>query len=141
MCSSDLTAHEAVGHEFNVGSTKQLQEVLFEERKLPKTKKTKTGYTTDADALQWLLTQAPDDELLVAILRYREVSKLKQTVTGLLACVSPDNRIHTSFNQMVAATGRLSSNEPNLQNIPVRTAEGARIRDTFVAGEIGRAHV
>jgi DNA polymerase-1 len=128
-------AHDAVGHEFNLGSTKQLQEVLFEERKLPKTKKTKTGFTTDADALQWLLTQVPDDELLVAILRFREVSKLKQTVTGLLACVSQDDRIHTSFNQMVAATGRLSSNEPNLQNIPVRTTEGGQIRSVFVSGD------
>jgi len=128
------SAHTAVGHEFNLGSPKQLQEVLFEERKLPKTKKIKTGFTTDAEALQGLLAQVPDDELLVALLRYREVSKLKQTVTGLLSCVSDDQRIHTSFNQMVAATGRLSSTDPNLQNIPVRTQEGGRIRDTFIVG-------
>jgi DNA polymerase-1 len=128
-------AHSSVGHEFNLGSPKQLQEVLFEERGLPKTKKIKTGYTTDAESLQGLLAKFPDDELLVALLRYREVSKLKQTVTGLLASVASDGRIHTSFNQMVAATGRLSSTEPNLQNIPIRTTEGFAIRGTFVVGK------
>lgn len=128
-------AHDTVGHEFNLGSPKQLQEVLFEERGLPKTKKIKTGYTTDAESLQGLLAKFPDDELLTALLRYREVSKLKQTVTGLLSSVAPDGRIHTSFNQMVAATGRLSSTEPNLQNIPIRTAEGFAIRGSFVVGE------
>lgn len=128
-------AHSSVGHEFNLGSPKQLQEVLFEERGLPKTKKIKTGYTTDAESLQGLLVKFPDDELLVALLRYREVSKLKQTVTGLLASVASDGRIHTSFNQMVAATGRLSSTEPNLQNIPIRTSEGFAIRGTFVVGK------
>ena len=127
-------AHDTVGHEFNLGSPKQLQEVLFEERGLPKTKKIKTGYTTDAESLQGLLAKFPDDELLTALLRYREVSKLKQTVTGLLSSVAPDGRIHTSFNQMVAATGRLSSTEPNLQNIPIRTAEGFAIRGSFVVG-------
>ena len=125
-------AHKAAGHEFNLGSPKQLQEVLFEERGLPKTKKIKTGYTTDAEALQGLLAKLPDDELLIGLLRYREVSKLRQTVTGLLSCVADDGRIHTTFNQMIAATGRLSSTEPNLQNIPIRTDEGVRIRDTFV---------
>ena len=128
-------AHNSVGHEFNLGSPKQLQEVLFEERGLPKTKKIKTGYTTDAESLLGLLAKFPDDELLTALLRFREVSKLKQTVTGLLSAIADDGRIHTSFNQMVAATGRLSSTEPNLQNIPIRTAEGAAIRSTFVVGE------
>ena len=128
-------AHDSVGHEFNLGSPKQLQEVLFEERGLPKTKKIKTGYTTDAESLLGLLAKFPDDELLTALLRYREVIKLKQTVTGLLAAVQSDNRIHTSFNQMVAATGRLSSTEPNLQNIPIRTNEGFAIRGTFVVGK------
>ncbi len=127
-------AHSTVGHEFNLGSPKQLQEVLFEERGLPKTKKIKTGYTTDAESLLGLLAKFPDDELLTALLRYREVIKLKQTVTGLLTAVADDGRIHTSFNQMVAATGRLSSTEPNLQNIPIRTSEGAAIRSTFVVG-------
>ena len=128
-------AHESAGHEFNLGSPKQLQEVLFEERGLPKTKKIKTGYTTDAESLLGLLAKFPDDELLTALLRYREVIKLKQTVTGLLSTVQWDDRIHTSFNQMVAATGRLSSTEPNLQNIPIRTAEGFAIRGTFVVGK------
>ena len=128
-------AHATVGREFNLGSPKQLQEVLFEERGLPKTKKIKTGYTTDAEALAGLLAKFPDDELLVALMRYREVSKLKQTVTTLLGCVSDDERIHTTFNQMVAATGRLSSTDPNLQNIPIRTPEGMQIRDTFVVGK------
>lgn len=128
-------AHDSVGHEFNLGSPKQLQEVLFEERGLPKTKKIKTGYTTDAESLLGLLAKFPDDELLTALLRYREVIKLKQTVTGLLSAVQSDSRIHTSFNQMVAATGRLSSTEPNLQNIPIRTNEGFAIRGTFVVGK------
>ena len=128
-------AHDAAGHEFNLGSPKQLQEVLFEERGLPKTKKIKTGYTTDAEALQGLLEKMPDDELLIALLRYREVSKLRQTVTGLLSCVADDGRVHTTFNQMIAATGRLSSTDPNLQNIPIRTSEGARIREIFVVGK------
>lgn len=128
-------AHASAGREFNLGSPKQLQEVLFEERGLPKTKKIKTGYTTDAEALQSLLAKFPDDELLTALLRYREVTKLKQTVSGLLACVADDGRIHTTFNQMVAATGRLSSTDPNLQNIPIRTQEGMRIRGTFIVGQ------
>ena len=128
-------AHLSGGREFNLGSPKQLQEVLFEERGLPKTKKIKTGYTTDAEALQSLLAKFPDDELLTALLRYREVTKLKQTVSGLLACVADDDRIHTTFNQMVAATGRLSSTDPNLQNIPIRTQEGMRIRETFIVGK------
>jgi DNA polymerase-1 len=128
-------AHASAGREFNLGSPKQLQEVLFEDRGLPKTKKIKTGYTTDAEALQSLLAKFPDDELLTALLRYREVTKLKQTVSGLLACVADDGRIHTTFNQMVAATGRLSSTDPNLQNIPIRTQEGMRIRGTFVVGK------
>jgi DNA polymerase-1 len=128
-------AHDSVGHEFNLGSPKQLQEVLFEERGLPKTKKIKTGYTTDAESLLGLLEKFPDDELLTALLRYREVSKLRQTVTGLLGCISSDDRIHTTFNQMIAATGRLSSTDPNLQNIPIRTNEGVEIRNTFVVGK------
>jgi DNA polymerase-1 len=128
-------AHKAAGHEFNLGSPKQLQEVLFVERGLPKTKKIKTGYTTDAEALLGLAQRFPDDELLTALLRYREMSKLKQTVTGLIACIASDGRIHTTFNQLVAATGRLSSTDPNLQNIPVRTADGGRIREVFVVGE------
>ncbi|MYV47666.1 DNA polymerase I [Streptomyces sp. SID2888] len=127
-------AHEAAGHEFNLGSPKQLQEVLFGELGLPKTKKTKTGYTTDADALAWLATQT-DNELPVIMLRHREQAKLRVTVEGLMKTVAADGRIHTTFNQTVAATGRLSSTDPNLQNIPVRTDEGRAIRRGFVVGE------
>ncbi|MEV0533245.1 DNA polymerase I [Kitasatospora sp. NPDC050463] len=126
-------AHAAAGHEFNLGSPKQLQEILFGELALPKTKKIKTGYTTDADALTWLATQT-DNELPVILLRHRDQAKLRTTVEGLLKTVSPAGRIHTTFNQMVAATGRLSSQDPNLQNIPVRTEEGRMIRRAFVVG-------
>ncbi len=127
-------AHRAVGHEFNLGSPKQLQEVFFNELGLPKTKKTKTGYTTDADALAWLAGQT-EHELPVIMLRHREQARLRSTVEGLIKTIAPDGRIHTSFNQTVAATGRLSSTDPNLQNIPVRTDEGRAIRRGFVVGE------
>ncbi|MDG4796644.1 DNA polymerase I [Micromonospora sp. WMMD1082] len=127
-------AYEAVGREFNLGSPKQLQEILFGELNLPKTKRIKTGYTTDADALQWLYAQNPHP-VLAHLLRHRDVAKLKSTVDGLLKSVSDDGRIHTTFNQTVAATGRLSSTEPNLQNIPIRTQEGRRIRRAFVVGQ------
>ncbi len=127
-------AYTAIGKEINLGSPKQLQVVLFEERGLPKTKRTKTGYTTDADALQGLLEKVPDDPFLIALLRHRDVSRLRQTVEGLLKTVQPDGRIHTTFNQLIAATGRLSSTDPNLQNIPVRTEEGRTIREAFVVG-------
>ncbi|CAL9387881.1 DNA polymerase I [Streptomyces sp. enrichment culture] len=127
-------AHASVGHEFNLGSPKQLQEVLFGELNLPKTKKTKTGYTTDADALAWLAAQT-EHELPVIMLRHREQAKLRVTVEGLIKTVAGDGRIHTTFNQTVAATGRLSSTDPNLQNIPVRTDEGRAIRRGFVVGE------
>ncbi|MFS8203071.1 DNA polymerase I [Streptomyces sp. CWNU-52B] len=127
-------AHASVGHEFNLGSPKQLQEVLFGELGLPKTKKTKTGYTTDADALAWLAAQT-DNELPVIMLRHREQAKLRVTVEGLIKTIAADGRIHTTFHQTVAATGRLSSQDPNLQNIPVRTEEGRAIRRGFVVGE------
>jgi DNA polymerase-1 len=132
-------AHSAVGTQFNLGSPKQLQEVLFDQLGLPTKgiKKTKTGYTTDADALQSLVEKATNDQqrgALVAILRHRDVSKLRSTVEGLIKTVGEDSRIHSTFNQMVAATGRLSSTDPNLQNIPVRTDEGRRIRKAFIAG-------
>ncbi|CAL9415445.1 DNA polymerase I [Streptomyces sp. enrichment culture] len=127
-------AHAAAGHEFNLGSPKQLQEVLFGELNLPKTKKTKTGYTTDADALAWLAAQT-ENELPVIMLRHREQAKLRVTVEGLIKTIAADGRIHTTFNQTVAATGRLSSTDPNLQNIPVRTDEGRAIRRGFVVGE------
>ena len=126
-------AHEAVGHEFNLASPKQLQVVLFEELKLPKTKKIKTGYTTDADALNWLFEKSKHP-VLAAMLRVRETKKLGATVEGLLTETTKANRIHTHFAQTVAATGRLSSVGPNLQNIPVRTEEGRQIRECFIAG-------
>ncbi|MGA5300620.1 DNA polymerase I [Nucisporomicrobium flavum] len=132
--AAQQAAHEVVGREFNLGSPKQLQEILFVERNLPKTKRIKSGYTTDADALQSLFAQT-GDPLLEHLLRHRDVAKLKSTVDGLLKSVSEDGRIHTTFNQTVAATGRLSSTDPNLQNIPIRTEEGRRIRRAFVVGE------
>ncbi|MEN9687247.1 MAG: hypothetical protein RL381_259 [Actinomycetota bacterium] len=129
-----LSAHQAAGHEFNVASPKQLQVVLFDELGLPKTKKIKTGYTTDADALQWLFEKT-SHPLLASLLRIRETKKLSTTIEGLLVEVQKDQRIHTHFAQTVAATGRLSSVGPNLQNIPVRTEEGRKIRDCFIAGK------
>ena len=126
-------AYAAIGHEVNLGSPKQLQVVLFDELKLPKTKRTKTGYTTDADALVALAEQAPHP-FLTSLLRHRDVSKLRTTVDGLIKSVGGDGRIHTTYQQTIAITGRLSSTEPNLQNIPVRTDEGRRIRGVFVAG-------
>ncbi len=127
-------AHDAVGHEFNVASPKQLQVVLFDELKLPKTKKIKTGYTTDAESLDWL-HQKSGHPVLTSLLRIRETKKLGTTVEGLIAEIAQDGRIHTHFQQTVAATGRLSSTGPNLQNIPVRTEEGRRIRNCFIAGK------
>jgi DNA polymerase I len=126
-------AYAAIGKEINLGSPKQLQVVLFDELGMPKTKRTKTGYTTDADSLQALNVKAPHP-FLDALLRHRDVSRLRQTVEGLLKTVASDGRIHTTFNQLIAATGRLSSTDPNLQNIPVRTEEGRRIREAFVVG-------
>jgi DNA polymerase-1 len=126
-------AYEVVGREFNLGSPKQLQEILFTELGLPKTKRIKTGYTTDADALAGLFVQTAHP-VLEHLLRHRDVAKLKSTVDGLLKSVSDDGRIHTTFNQTVAATGRLSSTDPNLQNIPIRTEEGRRIRRAFIVG-------
>jgi DNA polymerase-1 len=126
-------AFGVIGKEINLGSPKQLQIVLFEELGMPKSKRTKTGYTTDADALQQLFVKT-EHPFLLALLRHRDVSRLRQTVEGLLKTVAPDGRIHTTFNQLIAATGRLSSTDPNLQNIPVRTEEGRRIRQGFVVG-------
>ena len=126
--------HDAVGHEFNVASPKQLQVVLFDELKLPKTKKIKTGYTTDAESLDWL-HQKSGHPVLTSLLRIRETKKLGTTVEGLIAEIAKDGRIHTHFQQTVAATGRLSSTGPNLQNIPVRTEEGRTIRNCFIAGK------
>ena len=133
MRVAEERAHEIVGRGFNLGSPKQLQEVLFVERGLPKTKKIKTGYTTDAEALQNLYATT-EDPLLEQLLAWRDVSKLRQTVEGLLPLADDESRIHTTFKQMAAATGRLSSADPNLQNIPIRTEAGRRIRACFVVG-------
>ena len=131
--SAASAAYAVLGHEVNLGSPKQLQVVLFDELNMPKTKKTKTGYTTDADALTALHEQT-QHPFLTHLLRHRDVSKLKTTVEGLLKSVGDDGRIHTTYLQNIAATGRLSSTEPNLQNIPVRTDEGRQIRAAFVPG-------
>jgi DNA polymerase-1 len=127
-------AYDVIGKEINLGSPKQLQVVLFDELNMPKTKRTKTGYTTDADSLQALYVKT-EHPFLLALLRHRDVARLRQTVEGLLKTVASDGRIHTTFNQLIAATGRLSSTDPNLQNIPVRTEEGRRIREAFVVGK------
>ena len=131
--AAEQAAYEVIGREFNLGSPKQLQQILFDELALPKTKRIKTGYTTDADALQALLVQT-DHPLLTHLLHHRDVSRLKTVVDSLIPMVDTHGRIHTTFNQLVAATGRLSSTDPNLQNIPIRTAEGRRIRQAFVVG-------
>jgi DNA polymerase-1 len=127
-------AYAVIGKQINLGSPKQLQVVLFDELEMPKTKRTKTGYTTDADALQSLFDKT-GHPFLQHLLAHRDATRLKVTVDGLLASVASDGRIHTTFNQTIAATGRLSSTEPNLQNIPIRTEAGRRIRDAFVVGK------
>src|SRR5699024_10932855 len=127
-------AYAVIGREINLASPKQLQVVLFDELGMPKTKPTKTGYTTDADALQTLYEKT-EHPFLEHLLRHRDVIRLRQTVEGLLKSVADDGRIHTTFNQTIAATGRPSSTDPNLQNIPVRTDAGRRIREAFVVGE------
>ena len=123
--------YSLVGHEFNIGSTKQLQEVLFTERKLSPGKKTKTGYSTDTSVLQEL---ANDDPVPALVLRNRTLSKLKSTyVDSLPAMINPETgRVHTHFNINGTATGRISSTDPNLQNIPIRDEEGRRIRNAFI---------
>jgi DNA polymerase I len=127
-------AYAVIGKQINLGSPKQLQVVLFDELEMPKTKRTKTGYTTDADALQSLYDKT-GHPFLQHLLAHRDATRLKVTVDGLLNSVASDGRIHTTFNQTIAATGRLSSTEPNLQNIPIRTDAGRRIRDAFVVGK------
>lgn len=127
-------AYAAIGREVNLGSPKQLQTVLFEDLAMPKTRATKTGYTTDAKALQELQVSHPHP-FLDALLAHRDSTKLHQIVEGLIASVTPDGRIHTTFDQTGTSTGRLSSSDPNLQNIPVRTEVGHQIRSTFVASD------
>ena len=125
--------YEACGEEFNISSPKQLGAILFEKLKMPGGKKTKTGYSTAADVLEKL---APDYPVVNDILQYRAVTKLKSTYAdGLTAFVAADGRIHTRFNQTITATGRLSSTEPNLQNIPMKTEMGKKIRKAFVPSD------
>lgn len=130
---AEQEAFAVIGKEINLGSPKQLQVVLFDELQMPKTKRTKTGYTTDADALISLFEQT-EHPFLAHLLEHRDASRLKVTVEGLIKSVSDDDRIHTTYSQTIAATGRLSSTEPNLQNVPIRTDEGRTIRDTFIVG-------
>ena len=132
--AAEQAAYAVAGHEFNLGSPKQLQELLFTELGLPKTKRIKTGYTTDSEALTSLLAQT-GHPVLEHLLRHRDVAKLMSIVDSLIPMAGEDGRIHTTFNQTVAATGRLSSTDPNLQNIPIRSELGRQIRLGFVVGE------
>ncbi len=135
MNQAAADAYEAIdGEQINLGSPKQLQVVLFDKLGMPKTKRTKTGYTTDAEALSTLYAKT-EHPFLEALLRHRDSSKLRVTVEGLMKSVGDDGRIHTTYQQTIAATGRLSSTEPNLQNIPIRTEAGRRIREVFVVGD------
>jgi len=127
-------AFDAIGREVNLASPKQLQEILFDQLGMPKTRATKTGYTTDAAALQDLQESSPHP-FLDHLLAHRDVTKLRQIVEGLLKAIGEDGRLHTTFDQTGTSTGRLSSLEPNLQNIPVRTEQGREIRATFISQE------
>ncbi|RBY88348.1 DNA polymerase I [Blastococcus sp. TF02A-26] len=133
VAAAAAECYAVIGHEVNLGSPKQLQTVLFDELGLPKTKKIKSGYTTDAEALTSLLAQT-GHPFLEHLLRHRDVTRLRTVIDGLIPMVDDGGRIHTTFQQTIAATGRLSSTDPNLQNIPIRTAEGRRIRQAFVVG-------
>ena len=134
MTAAANEAFDVIGKEVNLGSPKQLQVVLFDELAMPKTKRTKTGYTTDAESLQQLYAKT-EHPFLEHLLAHRDVTRLRQTVEGLQKTVQPDGRIHTTYAQTIAATGRLSSADPNLQNIPIRTESGRRIREAFCVGE------
>ncbi|MEU4015808.1 DNA polymerase I [Microbacterium sp. NPDC028030] len=127
-------AFSVVGREFNLGSPKQLQEVLFEDLQLPKTRKTKTGYSTDAAVLADLQESHPHP-FLSLLLQHREATKLRQIIESLDTAIGADHRVHTTYVQTGSQTGRLSSTDPNLQNIPVRTEESRRIRSAFEVGE------
>src|ERR1039457_3373216 len=131
--AAEQGAFAATGHEFSLGAPKQLQEVLFTERGLPKTKRIKTGYTTDSEALTGLLAQT-GHPVLEHLLRHPDVARRKSIADSLIPVADEVGRMHTTYNQMIAATGRLSSTDPNLQNIPIRTEEGRRIRRGFIVG-------
>ncbi len=131
---AESDAYDVLGKRINLGSPKQLQLVLFDELGMPKTRRTRTGYTTDADALESLFVKT-EHPFLAHLLAHRDAIRLRQTVEGLQKSVADDGRVHTTYVQTIAATGRLSSTEPNLQNIPIRTAAGRRIREAFVVGD------
>ncbi len=133
VANAEQAAFGVIGKQINLGSPKQLQVVLFDELAMPKTRKLKSGYTTDAESLQQLFVRT-EHPFLAHLLEHRDAIRLRQTVDGLRASIGPDGRIHTTFVQTIAATGRLSSTDPNLQNIPVRTEAGRRIREAFVVG-------
>ena len=133
VAQAESDAFVALGHPINLGSPKQLQTALFDELAMPKTRRTQTGWTTDADALEGLYART-EHPFLAHLLRHRDQIRLRQTVEGLLKSVADDVRIHTTYVQTIAATGRLSSTDPNLQNIPIRTEAGRRIREAFVVG-------
>lgn len=132
--SAQKNAFAEIGREVNLASPKQLQEVLFDQLDMPKTRATKTGYTTDAAALADLQATNPHP-FLGFLLEHRDVTKLRQIVETLIAAINPDGRIHTTYGQTGTTTGRLSSANPNLQNIPIRSADGRRIREAFEVGE------
>lgn len=134
VTQAERSAWDVLGHEVNLGSPKQLQAVLFDELDMPKTRRTKSGYTTDAEALEGLFEKT-EHPFLGHLLAHRDAIRLRQTVDGLLSSIQPDGRIHTTYVQTIAATGRLSSVDPNLQNIPVRTLLGRQIRSAFIAGD------
>ncbi len=132
--AAEADAFAVLGRPINLGSPKQLQEVLFDELNMPKTRRTKTGWTTDAESLESLYAKT-EHPFLAHLLRHRDQIRLRQTVEGLQKSIADDGRVHTTYIQTIAATGRLSSTDPNLQNIPIRTEEGRRIRRAFVVGE------
>lgn len=134
VTQAQQAAWSTIDSEINLGSPKQLQAVLFDQLGMPKTKRTKSGYTTDADALEKLYAKT-GHPFLEHLLVFRDTIKLRQIIDTLIKSTAGDGRIHTTYAQTVAGTGRLSSTDPNLQNIPIRTAEGRRIRDAFVPGE------
>ena len=133
VVAAEADAFAVLGRPINLGSPMQLQAVLFDELGMPKTRRTKTGWTTDAESLETLFAKT-EHPFLAHLLRHRDQIRLRQTVEGLLKSVADDGRIHTTYVQTIAATGRLSSTDPNLQNIPIRTEEGRRIREAFVVG-------
>jgi DNA polymerase-1 len=134
VASAESDAFAVLGRPVNLGSPKQLQAVLFDELAMPKTRRTQTGYTTDAESLEALYAKT-EHPFLAHLLRHRDQIRLRQTVEGLQKSIAADGRVHTTYLQTIASTGRLSSTDPNLQNIPIRTEDGRRIREAFVVGD------